>query len=89
MPSDNVEPCPHCNGTGEQRFEWWVCCRYQDGSDWHGPYHTEAEAQGKCSEYDDERHGYLASVVKQVMPHTREETQEEPEECRVTKEPRR
>lgn len=45
--SDNIRPCPHCNGTGEIHTAWYVIDRYQDGSDVYGPFVTREEAEAR------------------------------------------
>lgn len=54
---DNVRPCPHCHGTGEQRVQWLVEIVYQDGSETHSVHATRDEAVRvagqleRCSEW--------------------------------------
>ena len=47
--------CEQCGGCGYHYIEWWVVLRYQDCSDWYGPYATHEEAEVKEAEYG--RHG--------------------------------
>lgn len=65
MPQDNVEPCRYCGGTGEVRFQWWVEQRYQDCTEWAGPFETQEEAQREARELDDGNGNPSCRVVKQ------------------------
>jgi hypothetical protein len=69
---DNVICCPHCNGTGELRLEWYVIYRYQDCSDWHGPYGSLAEAETRADEgrrkSRDGVFGAMIEVFEKIIP---------------------
>lgn len=68
----NVQPCPHCGGTGEVRVEWRVGYRFQDCTEWarEGPFASreaaEAFAAAEKAAGVDQRHSCNIFVHEQV-----------------------
>ncbi len=63
---DNLIVCQHCQGTGELRVSWWVEYRYQDCSEYAGPFGTQAEAESRLAQATPDP-GCMMQVIEKIQ----------------------